>query len=295
MARIGGSIMRGLAGMLGGVSDGIDDEEARRLKEAQLDLQRQAAERLQKQQELENQNAALARRVSMRDAGWQPEKDVTTPTAAMLAAPSALDAVFQSINQKRLGAGETVDGARWAAPAESKRQYDERVRDEDRAERLRSAELIAEQTREMRRQALAAQTEERKQRNSERQSSESRFARQDLTAAQVDERAANAAYNAMLRTAPKKTIDNEEDFPQLRTNFVADSTEKTDARTAAAARVQSLQEILDQMNGRGGPPPPPAGRDLSLDQAIARIRSLKLPPEVEAQRIATAKSRAGVR
>ena len=45
MARFGGSLMRGLAGMLGGVSEGIDEQQRRKLQDAELALRQQAEAR----------------------------------------------------------------------------------------------------------------------------------------------------------------------------------------------------------------------------------------------------------
>ena len=42
MGRFGGDLMRGLAGMLGGVSEGIDEQEKRKRLDAELELRRQA-------------------------------------------------------------------------------------------------------------------------------------------------------------------------------------------------------------------------------------------------------------
>ena len=83
MGRFGGDLMRGLAGMLGGVSEGIDEQEKRKRLDAELELRRQAearalaqdewqrgqAEQTQRNWLSDKTRADLSQRMGMRDAG----------------------------------------------------------------------------------------------------------------------------------------------------------------------------------------------------------------------------------
>ena len=246
MAHFGGTLMRGLGGLLGGYNEGMDAERAQALKDEEMRLRREAEARqvAQDQQAQANWMANQKRqgtvdRASLRDEGWKTA-DQLQPMGNLSGGgmPVDLSAVFQAAAQKRMAQSEDIGGTQMAAPLETKYDRIERQAREARRETLAGRLEVAKENASARADASAA-------RNSERTTLQMRAAQDDLTAARAAERTAEGTYNQFLRgrrTAPPIG-------PREQATTTSDSLAVVGDRDAARENTANATRVRNELFG----------------------------------------------